>query len=374
MDPPSHALAGALLGRALPAAKRGPAATLTVTVAAVLPDADVFFQPFVRGPFPLLSVHRGFTHSLLGVAVMAPLVALVLWRTGRDNNYWRLTALAALGQLSHIFLDLCTSWGTMVFYPFSRARVAWDVLFIIDFAFSSILLFPQLLAWVYRDPNGALRRGVRLWLALVPLTAALVGLSPLVFRAPYDWPLLAILLAAEAALLAAPAARGWGFRQSPARFCRMGLAVLTLYVSFCATAHQRALRQVEMFAESHALRVESRAALPAPLSPFLWSGLVGTPDGVYQNWFSLLDPGPPRLASFPSAPENDFIARARTLPEVKVYLWFARFPVVAYREEAERRVVEFTDLRFRAPYRRNPFLLRVVFGAQGEVLSVGFGQ
>ncbi len=371
MDPPSHALAGALLARALPPAQRGPAAPLAVTVAAVLPDADVFFQPFARGPFPLLSVHRGFTHSLFGVAVMAPLLALVLWRAGRDKNYGRLVLLAALGQLSHIFLDLCTSWGTMVFFP-SRARLAWDVLFIIDFIFSSLLLFPQLLAWVYREPEGALRRGARLWLALAAVTAALVGLGPRVLRAPYDWQLLLILLTAEVALLAAPAVRDWGFRQSPVRFCRIGLGVLAFYLAFCASAHQFALGRVGRFAESRGLRVEARAALPAPLSPFLWSGLVRTPEGVYQNWFSLLDPGPPRLEFFPSAPENEFIARARALPELKVYLWFARFPVVAYREEADQRIVEFTDLRFRAPYRRNPFAYRVVLDAQGEVLSLGF--
>ena len=75
-DTLSTGLGGALLGRALPRAKAGPVATLVVTTASVVPDADVFFDFFARDPLASLTVHRGFTHSLLGVAVLAPLLAL----------------------------------------------------------------------------------------------------------------------------------------------------------------------------------------------------------------------------------------------------------------------------------------------------------
>lgn len=371
MDPLSTGLGGALIARALPHSKAGHAATLVVTTASVLPDADIFAELFVRDPLATLSVHRGFTHSLFGVAVMTPLLALLLRRFSRERSYPRLLWLVALGFLWHLFTDLCTSWGTMVYYPFSRARVVWDVLFIIDFAFTAILLFPHLLAWIYREPQGAFRRARLTWLVLSGLTAALVALGGYVLGVPYAWSLLLLLVAAQAALLAAPALRGWGFHQRPAVFCRLGLAVLVLYLGVCAGAHQAALARVKQFSAGRGLAVQAQAALPQPLSPFRWSGLVLTLDGVYQSWFNVLGSAAPPFEFFPSA-QNERIRQANALPVVKTYLWFARFPVASYREEGSLSVVEYTDLRFRVPYRRNPFLFRVLFNARGEILDWGF--
>ena len=128
---------------------------------------------------------------------MSPLLALAVGRFRRDLSFAR---LALLGFLWHIFTDLCTSWGTIVYWPFDHTRVAWDILFIIDFTFTAVLLLPHLLAWIYREPDsgepeGALRRGALIGASL----AALVGLGPLMLRMPYNWGLLALLLAGEAA-------------------------------------------------------------------------------------------------------------------------------------------------------------------------------
>lgn len=371
MDPISTGLGGALLARALPRDGQfhaGPAAVLAVTTASVLPDADVFLELFVDDPMALFTIHRGFTHSLFGVVVMSPLLAFVLKRVSREKDYPRLLALAALGFLWHLFTDLCTSWGTIVFYPFSRARVVWDVLFIIDFTFTAILLFPHLVAWIYREPAGAFRRGALTWLVLSGLTAALVGLGGFIFAVPYPWGLLLLLLAAQAGLLAAPALRGWGFSQRPAVFCRIGVVVLAIYLGVCAGAHHLALARVRQFSATRGLQVESQAALPQLLSPFRWSGLVLTPGGVYHGWFNVLDARAPEFELFPSA-QNAVVARAQALPQVQIYLWFARFPVVSYREEGGRHVVQYTDLRFRTPTRRSAFMYRVVFDGEGGVLS-----
>lgn len=377
MDTFSTGLGGALLGRALPRAKAGPVATLVVTTASVVPDADVFFDFFARDPLASLTVHRGFTHSLLGVAVLAPLLALLFWRftpawrTGtRDKNYPRLLGLAALGLLWHLFTDLCTSWGTMVYYPFSRARVVWDLLFIIDFTFTAILLFPHLLARIYREPTGALRRGVVIWLALAALTAALVAVGASFLGAPDNWGLLFLLLALQAALLAAPALHNWGFGWPAALYCRAGLAALAVYLGVCAAAHQAALARVKAFSAAEGLAVEAQAALPQPLSPFRWTGLVLTPTGVRQSWFNVFDNNALRFEFYPNA-QNSFVQQASALPQVKTFLWFARFPRITYRREPARHVVEYTDLRFHGPNRRNPFVLRVVLDPEGRVIAWG---
>ena len=49
---------------------------------------------------------------------------------------------------------------------------------------------------------------------------------------------------------------------------------------------------------------------------------------------------------YPEAPSNAFIATARDLPEVKKVLWFDRFPVTRFHEEAGESIVEMSDMRF----------------------------
>jgi hypothetical protein len=76
---------------------------------------------------------------------------------------------------------------------------------------------------------------------------------------------------------------------------------------------------------------------------------------------------------YPSAPENASIAAARELPEVKTFLWFARFPVVRFWKEGDQAVVELVDLRFaRAGRRPSAFTYRARFGADGRVVSKGW--
>lgn len=380
MDTISTAVGGALLAKALPQDKRGPLGVWTVTLAALVPDADVLADFFVNDPLSDLTVHRGFTHSLLGVALMAPLLALALRLVGKDRNYRRLLGLATLGFAWHLFTDLATSWGTMVLSPFSRQRVVWDLLFIVDFVFTSFLLLPQVTAWIYRGADGALRRGVLAWLVLTAFTALVINTASGFLGGGFDWGLLVLLGGALAVLFAAPAVHGWGFRQSRATFCRIGVGALAAYLGLCTTAHFMALGRVEQFCQTHlqdgqgrGRKVVSRAALPQPLSPFRWSGLVQTAEGVYQSWFSVLESAPPRFEFFPSDNGNEFARRAAALPDVKTYLWFARFPVARYRADGGLHIVEYSDRRFNSVRNRNsPFVYRVVFNHRGVVLSSGF--
>jgi hypothetical protein len=126
--------------------------------------------------------------------------------------------------------------------------------------------------------------------------------------------------------------------------------------------------------ESQRQAVESLAALPQPLSPFRWSGLILTQEGVYQGWFSVLEVD---LAAegfqFFASDSGPYVTRAEELPEVKTYLWFARFPVVRVRRAGGMHLVEYTDLRFRSPQRSGKaFAFRVLFDAQGQVSVPGF--
>ena len=76
MDTISTGIGGALLARALPERWRGPSGAGVMVFASVLPDADVVAD-FFLDELGRIAQHRSFSHSLVGVAVMAPLGALV---------------------------------------------------------------------------------------------------------------------------------------------------------------------------------------------------------------------------------------------------------------------------------------------------------
>ena len=115
MDPFSHLLLGYLLGFGV----WGPAGLQYVVAAAIagaLPDLDVALFPLSRR-FPLLR-HRGVSHSILGVTVIATVGCFVIppvmaWSLGPAFGQGSLVAYFAaleIGGLSHVFLDSLDHW------------------------------------------------------------------------------------------------------------------------------------------------------------------------------------------------------------------------------------------------------------------------
>jgi membrane-bound metal-dependent hydrolase YbcI (DUF457 family) len=348
------------------------------TLGAIAPDGDSLFELFGHDELAILDVHRGLTHSFVFLPVFALILAAATrWLAKRRNwaapSLGRLWLIYAVGLACHIVLDLITSFGTMIWSPLSRMRAAWDTTFIIDFTFTAIVLVPQVAAWVYRERAGSFTRRLLAWtlFCLAEVGAERLARAVGVPFSPWVVVIVALVLAA---LFFLPARRDWGFRISRAAWCRAGLAVLVVYIGLSFAAHRLALTRVEEFAASHSLNVESLGALPLPPSALRWSGLIRTPTGVYQAWFSLVDREPPAFRFFADSPANSFIAEARALPSVQRYLWFARFPLVTYRQEDGHNVVDFTDLRFfaRRGQQRLGFTFRVTMDGQGRVLKEGW--
>ena len=79
---------------------------------------------------------------------------------------------------------------------------------------------------------------------------------------------------------------------------------------------------------------------------------------------------------YPEANPNVYIQAAKELPQVQKVLWFDRFPVTRYHEEAGEPIVEFSDMRFPQMGRgRTPsFTYRVRFGPAGKVLEQGWAK
>ena len=99
------------------------------------------------------------------------------WRKWDAPAFAALTGIYAIGILSHILLDLVTSFGTMIWSPLKWSRPAWDLIFIIDFSLSAILLVPQILAWVYARGEALQRRALVSWLVFGVATLAVAGFA-----------------------------------------------------------------------------------------------------------------------------------------------------------------------------------------------------
>jgi hypothetical protein len=320
---------------------------------------------------------------------MLPLWAFLLagiTRIFANSRKWEapsfaaITGIYAVGILSHILLDLVTSFGTMIWSPLEWSRPAWDLIFIVDFTLTAILLVPQLLAWVYSHPEKMKHRAVGMWLIFLPAPLLIARIGEIV-GAPISGQTVLGAMILFAAIFLLPALRGWGLKVQHDKWNRAGFAAALTYVVLTLVAHRVALARIQKFAELDHLQVASIGALPLPPSLWHWDGLVRAERGVYELRMDLSDK-PVKDGEilalehryFPDAPPNSYIDVAKRLPEVQKVLWFARFPVTRFHKEGNDAVVEISDMRFRREGSAQPpgFTYRVRFGPDGNVLSKGW--
>ena len=378
MDPITHGITGALLGKGFFSKREARVGIFAATLGAVFPDVDVFIEAFSHDPLAIVKYHRGITHSFAGLpffaAFLAWLTRRIARRFGMEAPTWPvLTLIYGVGIASHIILDGMTSFGTRMWTPFSQERVSWDLLFIIDFTFTAIVLLPQVTAWIYARRENNQRRAAIMWVLFsfaawgAWMIAASVG-SPF-----HKW--IVVLVSAVLALLFfLPAAMGWGFRISRAVWCQAGACIMLAYLFACAAAHHSALGRVKDFAAANHIAVVRMAALPVPPSFLDWGGEILTPDGVYQTQFDLREKQPPAFRFYADSPADGFTTRAMQLPEVQLYWTFARFPVIRTKYDGPHHIVEFGEHRFISRNTSNPppFTYHVVFDAAGNVVEQGW--
>ena len=345
MDTVTHGIAGSMLGRSLSDGVGARTALVVAGAAAMLPDLDFLY---IRSRLDYLSEHRGWTHSFLVMPFLALAVALVAKLFARRARLAALWALAAVGITSHIVFDWITSFGTMFWTPVSRTRHSLDWVFILDPWFTGIGL-------------------------------ATLGLSFL-------------------------------FRERGRRVAVGGSVLLFAYIGFCAWQHARAL---EIWRRMDAPPAgASVAVLPQFLSPFRWLGLTERADEVHVAFFDIgpfaagtADPRPPRrwtevlsslrdfyppperatIRRFPRPPDSPALEAARALPDIAVYMAFARFPLETVQATGDGGTeVVVQDLRFlpwftgpwerggESGIRRQPFVYRVRLDGAMRAVERGF--
>ena len=386
MDTITHGIAGALIGKGFFSRRVARVAVFSATLGAMFPDIDVVREIFSRDPLAIVKYHRAITHSFIALPFFAAILAwLTIAGAGLLKNkhpkfhdlevpsWGLLTVIYGIAIASHILLDGLTSFGTRMWFPVSQQRVAWDWLFIIDFCFTSLVLLPQVAAWIYTDRHKASKRAAAMWIMFAFASFGAWKIADAVGFPFHRW-IVGLATIIIAVLLFLPLLRGFGFLITTPRWCRAGTYLTLAYLIACGVAHHTALERAKQFAATHNIPVERIAALPLPPSFLDWGDVIRSSDGVYQSRFDLRSRTTPDFWFRADSPPDSFISRALQLPEVQLYWSFARFPVIRSFAQDGEHFVDFDENRFitRRTHGPAPFSYRVIFDEAGNPIEEGW--
>jgi len=276
-------------------------ATLTLILAANAPDIDVLTG--FKSSVTYLKYHRGISHSLLGIIVLAIIIWGIMYWLGKNvqakpvlplNSRWLLLA-ALLGTGSHLLLDFTTAYGVRPFLPFSGRWYAWDIMFILDPLLLALLIAGLAVPW------------------LLGLVSEEVGA-----RKSRLVPGAIFCLGAMAAL--------WGIRDF---------------------AHRRALSILDSHTYSGDVAQRS-SALPIAVNPFTWTGVVETETSFQVVGVNAFDTAglPEEMGTFEKPQMSPALAAAMKTRGGEIFLDFARFPWAQVDESEQGYFVSLRDLRF----------------------------
>ncbi len=140
MDPLSQATIGAVAAQSTITRQDLARIGLIGALAGMAPDLDVLIQSSTD-PLLQLEYHRQFTHSLVFIPIGAIVCAVAFWPFVRRHMSFKAVWFTALvGYATHGLLDACTTYGTLLLWPFSDARIAWNTISVVDPLFTLPLL------------------------------------------------------------------------------------------------------------------------------------------------------------------------------------------------------------------------------------------
>ena len=148
MDSLTQIVLGAAVGEAVLGRKVGNKAMLYGAIAGTIPDFDVFASYFTD-TVSALSIHRGFTHSILFSVLFAPVFGWIVSRYETYKNFKGWAWLFFWAFVTHPILDAHTTWGTQLFWPFDL-RLAFKTIFVIDPLYTVPFLVFLILAMTHK--------------------------------------------------------------------------------------------------------------------------------------------------------------------------------------------------------------------------------
>ena len=321
MNTLTHTLTGYLMSRA-GLNRWCPRATPILLLAANIPDVD--FLAAVGGSQAMLEWHRGPTHSVVLLPVVALLPLAVMRAFSPEGIRWRRAyVVSILGVVSHLLLDWMNIYGVRLLWPFSAHYYRLDIAGIFDLWVLVLLL-----------------SGVA-WMGLSRLVSTEIGARPATGQA-------------------------------------VAVTVLALFGGWEAARflfHQRAVEVLaaRIYAGEAPERVE---ALPRFASPFRWRGLVETRSAEVVVPVNLLARrfDPEAGCVYYQAAPSPAIEAARRTRTFRCFLHFSPHPLWRVVPAASPRGalrVRAVDLRFGTPA-EGRFTATALVAAGGRVLRARF--
>lgn len=134
-------------------------------------DLDILIRS-TSDPILKIYYHRHFTHSLSFIPLGGLLCGLILYGIvrmwgvlrkespceapfRRDARFLWITVAATAGYATHALLDACTTYGTLLWWPFSMRRESWSLISIIDPLYTFPLLGFVIVSVVHKTPRLA---------------------------------------------------------------------------------------------------------------------------------------------------------------------------------------------------------------------------
>jgi inner membrane protein len=341
----SHTLLGLSLAKT-GLERTTPLATTALIVSSNLPDIDNLTWLW-GGTISSLEHHRGITHSLLGLGVLAAVLTFAL--TFLDRRFrlrsdpfrrplrpFRIFLLSCLGGLGHTFMDLTNVYGVRPLAPFSRHWFYGDLIFVADPWIWLILGS----AVVWLTTTDAARTFV--WVIVGTIAALIVAFA---LRAPAEHlPVIPgtarMIWFCGLALIVSGSLFGW--RRAGSKLARYSLFVLALYYCGMWMAHQSAMKQAQ--ASLPDKNAASLAAWPTPANPFFWQAAAITADSVYLSDIDLAT----KQSDWRELSNLDpkFIEPLRQSAEARVFIDFMRYGSANVEEHPDGYTIVLRDLRF----------------------------
>ena len=334
MEPITHFLTGACIGRA-GFNRKTAYATLAATLAAEAADLDIVWG--FAGPVEELKHHRGITHTLIAVPLIAAVITGALWlldawrRRSRTRMIERgpgegepiaarwtwVYAAAFVASASHLLLDWTNNYGLRPFFPFNPRWYEGSFVFIAEPVLWILLFSALIVPW------------------LLGLADSEIGGRRTPFRG-----------------------RNWAW------FALSGMVVL-----WCWRWSERAQAQAMLGNTQVTAAPVTRVALePYPVNPFRWHAILETPN-FYQfaeinTHTGLIESEAPRDVLYKPTDTAAVEAAKRTLLG-QVYLDWGRWAVLRDVGQLPEvgadppelpagrtwTTVEFSDLRFDYSFR-----------------------
>ncbi len=284
MDSLTQIALGAAMGELAMGRRIAAKAALYGAVLATLPDLDVLVP--MGDPVADFTYHRSWSHSLLVLAAVSPVIAFAIHRWRNDPPEWLQSwmLLVFLVLITHPLLDAFTVYGTQLLWPVTEYPFGIGSIFIIDPLYT------------------------------VPLAVGVV--------------------------IALRSARGT-FRRTLANL--IGLTCSSFYLAWTVLGQGIETRVAERSLKAEGLNYDKVLTIPSPFNTLLWRTIAISPDGTtyHVGYHSLFD-GTDH-ATFTSYPAgHSFLDKVPGHWPAERLAWFSKG---FYRARLERKDLVISDLR-----------------------------